>query len=107
MVMVSSQAFPADENMPVHSSQISKTNTKVNATRIVTEQEFNFRNIESLKFVMQIVITLFMLGMCWSGLQIKDDSTRALYWGGLTGIIGWWMPSPGGFKNSSSDSKRS
>lgn len=110
MVMVSSQVFPPDEHIPAHSSQLSKASTKVNTTNnsesISSEEEFNFRNLDSLRFLMQIIITLFMLGMCWSGLQTKDESTRALYWGGLTGIIGWWMPSPGGFR-SASDSKKS
>lgn len=96
MVMASSQAFPSDEHPAAHSSQPSTSHS----TQISSEQEFNIRNVDSLKFVMQIIITLFMLGMCWRGLQIKDDSTRALYWGGLTGIIGWWMPSPGGFRSA-------
>lgn len=112
MVMVSSQAFSPDEHSPAHSSQPSKANTKVhttiNTTRIPTEGEFSFRNLDSLKFVMQIVITFFMLMLCWNGLHHENDNTRALYWGGLTGIIGWWMPSPGSFKgNSDSDSKKS
>lgn len=110
MVMVSSQAFPPDQPITVHSSQLSKLNTKVNTTSnpasIPSEEEFNFRNLDSLKFVMQIIITFFMLMLCWNGLQHEDDNTRALYWGGLTGIIGWWMPSPGGFR-STSDSKKS
>lgn len=101
--MVSSQVFPSGDNMPARSSQTAKSNS----TRISSDQEFNLRNLDSLKFVMQVIITLLMLGMCWSGLQTKDDATRALYWGGLTGIIGWWTPSPGGAKNfNSSDSKK-
>jgi hypothetical protein len=67
-----------------------------------TEAEFDLRKIDSLKFSMQILITLFMLTLCWSGLQSKDSETQALYWGGITGIIGWWMPSPGGLKTPTS-----
>ncbi len=114
--MGSSQAFSTDEHIPVPSSQLSQANTKVRTivpansipASTPANEEFNLRDLDSLKFVMQIIITFFMLMLCWKGLQHEDDNTRALYWGGLTGIIGWWMPSPGGFKGSaSSDSKKS
>lgn len=115
MVMVSSQAFRADEHTTVHSTQPSEFNLDSNSKsdlgsdskKFSCEQEFNLKNIESLKFVMQIIITVFMLGMCWSELKVGDNNTRALYWGGLTGIVGWWIPSPGGFGSpTSSDSKK-
>jgi hypothetical protein len=117
--MVSSPSFSTDEQINAYSSPPSKVNSKVNtivsmnshvtsnSRRISSEQEFNLRNVDSLKFVMQIIITFFMLMLCWNGLQQhEDDNTRALYWGGLTGIIGWWMPSPGSSR-STSDSKKS
>ena len=110
--MVSSSAlkWAEKDNDIAHASNSPTTASTVSSTaksgQISSEEEFNFRKMTSLRFVMQVVITVFMLGLCWGGLQAKDEATRALYWGGITGIIGWWMPSPGGSRDASSNSQK-
>lgn len=65
--------------------------------RVPTERELNF-----YKFTMQSAVTFIILDLCIFKLsQTKVKSWEvALYWGGLSGIAGYWMPSPLAGKNS-------
>lgn len=49
--------------------------------------------LEKIRFGMQALISssiiLFCMLQLWSG---KGDT--ALYWGGLSSILGYWLPSP-------------
>ncbi len=49
--------------------------------------------IQLIKFTVQIVFSTFVLGLC--SVQLYGGSkNEALYWGGITSIIGYWLPSP-------------
>lgn len=53
-----------------------------------------------LKFIFQCILSSFVLGFCvlqlGSGGRDGQGKNDALYWGGITSILAWWMPSPGG-----------
>jgi len=91
--MANLQAVPAASENGSSSKQFARPEPKT--TQVCGDEEFRLRNMNSLKFIVQIAITTFMLMLCWQGLRSKDANDRALYWGGITGVIGWWMPSPG------------
>ncbi|NJP08255.1 MAG: hypothetical protein HC866_01255 [Leptolyngbyaceae cyanobacterium RU_5_1] len=62
----------------------------------VDEDVFDWKRIDSLKFVIQVCLSVVILGLCIGKLTVgsQSDSDKALYWGGITGLIAWWMPSP-------------
>lgn len=93
-MMVDSQTLSGTDPVIVRPANVSPSGLN----RVSTEADFDLKKIDSLKFLMQVLITVFMLSLCWRGLQSENTETRALYWGGITGVIGWWMPSPGGWK---------
>jgi len=55
---------------------------------------FIWRKTESLRFMVQIILTLVVLMFCVGKLAF-DDRDKALYWGGVMSLMAWWMPSPG------------
>lgn len=67
-------------------------------------QKFDFTDLASLKFAMQVILTAAILTLCVGKLTTSDKpDDKALYWGGITGLIAWWMPSPNGSQSSSSN----
>ncbi len=53
------------------------------------------KNQDGLKFWIQVLFSTFMIGFC--SFQLARDSTKetqAIYWGGLSGVLGYWLPSP-------------
>uniref|UniRef100_A0A832H2J5 Uncharacterized protein n=1 Tax=Oscillatoriales cyanobacterium SpSt-402 TaxID=2282168 RepID=A0A832H2J5_9CYAN len=64
------------------------------------ENKFHWRNIDSLRLLVQIGLTFIIVGLCIGKLTVEDRD-KALYWGGIMSIVGWWMPSPGASKSSS------
>jgi hypothetical protein len=53
-------------------------------------------NLDTWKFVVQFFFSAVVLSLCVFKLSTTDgkDQSQALYWGGLTGILGYWLPSP-------------
>lgn len=60
-------------------------------------QTFHWKSLQSLKFIVQVSLSVAVLSLCIGKLVAPNASAddKALYWGGLTSIIAWWMPSPG------------
>lgn len=65
-------------------------------------------NQETWRFFVQIAFSTIVLTFSLYKLAVSDqnDNYQALYWGGVTGIMAWWMPSPGN-GNSASNSSQS
>ncbi len=55
---------------------------------------FSFRRKSSLHFVVQVFFSTVVLALCVFQTGVKDNKDIALYWGGITSIIAYWMPSP-------------
>jgi hypothetical protein len=60
------------------------------------QDPFSWKDIHSLRFVIQVVFSSIILGFCIFQLSNGDRNSKneALYWSYLTGIVAWWMPSP-------------
>ena len=68
---------------------------------------FHWRKTESLRLVTQIALTFIVLTLCIGKLATNDDDKdKALYWGGITSLVAWWMPSPGSSTNATSEPKK-
>lgn len=55
------------------------------------------KSLDTWKFVTQFFFSSVVVGLCVFKLAVndgKDNQNAALYWGGLTGILGYWLPSP-------------
>ncbi len=51
---------------------------------------------DAWRFSAQFLFSFIVLVFCLCKLSgTADDRDNALYWGGITGILAWWMPSPG------------
>ncbi|MBW4526544.1 MAG: hypothetical protein KME18_15350 [Phormidium tanganyikae FI6-MK23] len=56
---------------------------------------------EKVRLSMQVAFSSIILCFCLFKLSNPNDSqTSALYWGGVTSVLAWWMPSPGGSSSS-------
>lgn len=52
---------------------------------------------EKVRLGMQVAFSSIILCFCLFKLSNPNDSqSSALYWGGVTSVLAWWMPSPGG-----------
>ena len=55
-------------------------------------------NIYFLRFCVQVGFSSAVLTFCiyqlLTGGIARDGKDGAIYWGGLTTILGWWMPTP-------------
>ncbi|BBD58293.1 hypothetical protein NIES2109_10660 [Nostoc sp. HK-01] len=49
------------------------------------------------RFGVQVVFSAVVLGLCIVQLVSKpsNDQNTALYWGGVTSVLAYWLPSPG------------
>jgi hypothetical protein len=73
----------------------------VNKTNFSLFQGLNImKNQQAWTFCVQVFFSSIVLGLCTFQL-VNDQKTQnqALYWGGLTGILGYWLPSPSNSKN--------
>ncbi|MBD2214371.1 hypothetical protein H6G27_31610 [Nostoc linckia FACHB-104] len=62
---------------------------------IAAREPFYWNDIHSLRFVIQIVFSTVILLFCLTQLVAsKENKNDAIYWGGVTGILALWMPSP-------------
>ncbi|WP_026082787.1 hypothetical protein [Mastigocladopsis repens] len=51
-------------------------------------------------FGVQVFFSTIVLGLCTFQLVAdKKEQNQAIYWGGLTGVLGYWLPSPSNSKN--------
>jgi hypothetical protein len=63
-------------------------------------EPFSWKDIHSLRFIVQIIFSGVILIFCLTQLASANDShnndhkDNAIYWGGVTGILALWMPSP-------------
>lgn len=55
------------------------------------------KKLDTWKFIIQVFFSSVVIGLCVFKLADPktSESQHALYWGGLLGIIGYWLPSPG------------
>jgi len=67
-----------------------------NNPKAINQDSFSFKNIHSLRFLLQAAFSTVILIFCLSQLYTSKGGGRndALYWGGVTGILALWMPSP-------------
>ncbi len=57
--------------------------------------------IETYKFWIQVFFSTVVLSLCTFQL-VNEDSQKneAMYWGGLTGVLAYWLPSPSNSRES-------
>ncbi|GEM_PF-2084668 len=62
----------------------------------INQDVFSFRNIHSLRFIFQAAFSTLILIFCLLQLNMSKSNGKndAIYWGGVTGILALWMPSP-------------
>jgi len=62
----------------------------------INQDSFSFKNIHSLRFLFQAVFSTLILIFCLYQLYISkgEGKNDTVYWGGVTGILALWMPSP-------------
>jgi hypothetical protein len=52
---------------------------------------------DTMRFGVQVAFSSIVLFFCLFKLMSPNDNqSNALYWGGVTSVLAWWMPSPGG-----------
>ena len=63
-------------------------------------------NSKDWHFLVQFLFSSVVISLCVFKLTVGDRNTKqnndALYWGGLLGIVGAWLPTPSG-KSSNSE----
>lgn len=55
------------------------------------------------KLIMQAGVSLAVLGFCMLQLLNNNPRSEALYWGGITSTIAYWLPSPSDSKDDKDD----
>lgn len=55
---------------------------------------------DTCEFRVQIAFSSIVLIFCMYKLTVtpENQGSNAIYWSGITSILAWWMPSPGGRK---------
>lgn len=61
---------------------------------VCNSDTFDWRKMESLKFLVQISLSAIVLTTCLWQLPRVEGSDKAIYWGGISSILAWWTPSP-------------
>lgn len=58
------------------------------------------KNHQAWTFGVQVFFSTIVLGLCTFKLVAPSaPNDQALYWGGLTGVLAYWLPSPTSSKN--------
>lgn len=67
-------------------------------TRFGSFALFCVQHPDLFRFLVQVAFSGIVLGFCINQLALgaKEGKNDAIYWGGVTSILAWWMPSPGG-----------
>ena len=89
-----SSSVPSSTTIPeVKLGQSTFTTTRVGSFAL-----FCVQHPDLFRFVVQVAFSAIVLTFCINQLAIgaKDGKNDAIYWGGVTSILAWWMPSPGG-----------
>ncbi len=99
---VNAPSFAPSENVELGSPP-KKTNPDPRAdvarSDSNTDDSFDWQKIDSLTFAFRMGLTLLILVFCLNKLNTADPGKESpVYWGAITGLIGWWMPSPGNGK---------
>jgi hypothetical protein len=72
--------------------------SQFNTTKSQSARKFDQ---EACKFCMQAIFSTIVLGLCVFQIgSIRDKENIALYWGGLSSVLAYWLPSPGQTKNN-------
>lgn len=50
--------------------------------------------MERAKFAFQAFVSSVILFFCMAKISEVSGDELALYWGAITGILGYWLPSP-------------
>lgn len=55
------------------------------------------KKLDVWKFAIQVVFSAVVLALCVSKLAVDnlEAPDKSLYWGGLSGVLAYWLPSPG------------
>jgi hypothetical protein len=57
--------------------------------------------LEIYKFWIQVLFSTIVLSLCAFQLVSKhSQENQAMYWGGLTGVLAYWLPSPSNSRDS-------
>lgn len=62
------------------------------------DELFDLRRVDSLRFLVQTGLSIAIMALCIGKLAFmgsEANNDKALFWGGITSIVTWWMPSPG------------
>ena len=93
--------FPSKSSNLQHQTSIS-VNQDSSAPSVTTPVGelawFCVQNPDFVKLVFQGTLTVIVLSFCMFQLASSGrdgGKNDALYWGGITSILAWWMPSPG------------
>jgi hypothetical protein len=55
------------------------------------------KNQQAWKFGIQVFFSTIVLGLCVFQISsARDKENLALYWGGLSSVLAYWLPSPAG-----------
>jgi len=75
---------------------------------LCSEELFSWRKPKSLQLAMQMGLSLAIVLFCGAQIVAHDlrDEDVSLYWGGIVGILGWWMPSPTSGNNLKPEAKQ-
>ncbi len=61
------------------------------------QQAWKF-NQEAWTFSTQVFFSTIILGLCVFQIgSARDEKNIALYWGGLSSVLAYWLPSPTGY----------
>jgi hypothetical protein len=51
-----------------------------------------YLEIMNKRFLIQAILSLIVISFCLD--QIKNGNTEGVYWSTVSGILGYWLPSP-------------
>jgi hypothetical protein len=93
---------------PAKSSDVTVVGGVINQNiNLPSEELFNWRKPKSLQLAMQLGLSISVVMFCGIQIILHDmrDKDVSLYWGGVVGILAWWMPSPNAGNSPKTDPK--
>lgn len=100
-LLPSSDKKPSDSNISTQQDKLEAAMTPpiFTTSKIGAFALFCWQNPDFLKLIFQCIFSSIVLGFCIvqlaNGGRDGQGKNDALYWGGITSILAWWMPSPG------------